>query len=138
MSIKKTIKRVTAPLAATGLVGAAIVGVGATPAAASTIQNGWLQLCAQGNYSAFIHVLPVNLGNGATTEDYQSPIVRAGGPCWWAPVNTDNQWAQVDVVGIYNGSGQQFYIGSEWYNGNVSGMGIGAEGSSTSPWIQKW
>jgi len=137
MNIKKTVTRVAAPLAVSGLAAAAVVGLGATSASASTIQNGYLQLCAQGNYSAFVHVLPVDLGGGLTTRSYESFVVPAG-QCWWAPVDTAGQWAQVDVVGIYNDSGQEFYIGSEWYNGNVSGMGIGAEGASTSPWIQTW
>lgn len=42
------------------------------------------------------------------------------------------------VIGYYNVSKLPFVIGTEWYNGDVSGMGIGAEGTSTSPWIETW
>ena len=136
MNIKKAITRVAAPLAASGLVAAAAVALSATSASASTIQNGYLQLCVQGDYAAFVNVLPVSLGGGLTTREYESTIVQPG-QCWWAPVETDGQWAQVDVVGV-NNDGSQFYIGSEWYDGEVSGMGIGAEGTSTSPWITTW
>jgi hypothetical protein len=136
LNVKKMMKRVAAPLAAVGAAGGLVMGLSATPAAASTIPDGHIQLCAQGNYSAYIHILSEPVGGGETTQTLESTIVPAG-QCWWTGFNTLGRSVQVDVVGIYNVSHQEFYIGSEWWNSST-GLGIGAEGKSTSPWIQTW
>ena len=136
MKVKNSVRRIAVGLGVAGLLSAGAVLAGTATASASTIPFGELQLCAQGNYPAFVHVLSVQGPNGLSTGDSASTI-QSPGQCWMSPVNTLGQWAQVDVVGLHP-DGSQFYIGSEWYNSSVSGMGIGAEGSSDSPFIWTW
>jgi hypothetical protein len=139
VATKNAIKRVVMTIGASGLLAAALAALAASataPASASTIPDGKLQLCVQGNYPAFIHVLPASLGSGATTRGLASHLVSPG-DCWISSANTAGQWAQVDVVGIRD-DGSQFYIGSQWYNSSVSGLGLGAEGSEESPYIWHW
>lgn len=133
MKVKNSVRRIAAGLGVAGLLSAGLVLAGTASASASTIPFGELQICAQGNYGAFVHVLPPP---GTTLGDFASTI-QWPGQCWTEPVTTDGQWAQVDVVGLRS-DGSEFYIGSEWYNSSVSGMGIGAEGSSDSPYIWTW
>jgi hypothetical protein len=135
MRISSLVKRVAVAAGVT----AAVVGGSTVAASASTIPNGQLQICSQGNYWSYIHVLsaPVPGGNGMTTQTFASTLV-APGTCWKQPVNTLGAWVQVDVVGLYNTSGHEFYIGSQWYNSSVAGLGIGAEGTTTSPFIWTW
>jgi hypothetical protein len=143
MSLKKNIsisKSWRNGLIAFGSAGAlAITGltVGAPAASASTIQNGWIQLCAQGDYPAFIHINDATIpnSNGETTGSAWS-FTENPGSCTWFPFNTDGLWLQVDVVGIHS-DGQQFYIDSYWWNSST-GLGIGAEGDQYSPWTQTW
>ncbi len=123
-------------LGATALVAVPAAVATSAAASASTIPYGNVQLCAQGNYGAFVHVLPVYLGNGLWTGDVTSTVQPAGA-CWMQRVNTGGQWAQVDVVGIHS-DGSEFYIGSRWYNSGVSGIGLGAEGTEWSPSIWTW
>jgi hypothetical protein len=133
-----------APLAVglAGLVAAAVVA-GAASASASTIPNGHIQICAQGDYPVFIHVLsePIPNSGGATTQSFESPVVspnQGSNSCWWNQnsFSTGGQQVQVDVVGVHQ-NGSQFYIRSERWNGS-SGLGIGAEGSESSPWVETW
>lgn len=128
-------------LAALGIAGvlAAVSAVGAADASASTIPNGHIQICAQGSYPAFIHVLSKNLGNGLSTGTFSSAVEspnEGSSSCWWTQFDTHGQSVQVDVVGL-DSNGNQFYIGSRWWNSST-GLGIGAEGSSSSPWIETW
>jgi hypothetical protein len=136
MSIKRIIRRIGVTLAAAAAVAVPVVATTATQASASTIPYGNVQLCAQGSYPAFVHVLPVRLSNGFTTREYWS-TVESPGHCWMSGVDTAGQWAQVDVVGIHS-NGSEFYIGSRWYNSSVSGIGLGAEGNEWNPYIWQW
>ena len=132
----KLFKRTAVVVALCGAVGAAVT-VGATEASASTIPAGHIQICAQGSYSAYIHVLsePVP-GTSEYTRDFSSPI-QTQGECWWTAFDTSGASVQVDVVGVHQSNGQDFYIGSYWWNSS-SGMGIGAEGSESAPWMEQW
>lgn len=134
--MKNSVRRIAAGLGVAGVLGAGLVLASAATASASTIPGGQLQICAQGNYDVFVHVLPEPLPGGGTSLETYSTL-ETPGSCWQEPVNTDGQWAQVDVVGV-NPDGFQFYIGSEWYNSSVSGLGIGAEGTNTSPYLYTW
>lgn len=134
MSIKSVVKRASV---AAG-VAAAVVGFSSLPASASTIQTGKLQFCAQGNYAGYVHVHAVrDPGTGLSRGDFASYVVPKG-QCWIAPIDTLGQWAQVDVVGFYNVSGKEFYIGTAWVNSSVSGLGLGAEGTTTDPFMYQW
>jgi hypothetical protein len=129
-------------LVALGLTGAmaATVIVGAANASASTIPNGHIQICAQGTYPTFLHVLlaPSNSGDAGPFESFVVFPNQGSNSCWWneTPISTNGQWVQVDVVG-FRANGAEFYIGSKWWNSDY-GLGIGAEGSESAPWIQTW
>lgn len=137
MALTHTLRRLLVTLGSVSLLGITLAAAGSTSASASTIPNGNIQLCAQGSYSAYVHVLaePIPNGGGATTPSLVSPV-QIPGNCWMASVNTQGQWVQVDVVGVHRDGGE-FYIGSEWWNSST-GIGIGAEGDDWSPWIQQW
>jgi len=136
MALKKLVRKLATTLAVVGALTAGLMTVSAASASASVISNGNLQICAQGNYSVFIHALPVYQG-GWSTGDFASTIVTPGN-CWMNPISSAGQWRQVDVVGLHNGTGQEFYIGTVWYNSAVSGIGIGAEGSEWQPYLWTW
>ncbi len=139
MTISKKLKRVAAAIGATSVLSGAVIAGSMGVASASTISSGHIQICAQGNYPAFIHVLsePVPNAGGETTRSFQSATVNPG-QCWWndQSFSTLGQWVQVDVVGIHS-NGQQFYIRSYWWNSS-GGLGIGAEGDQRSPWTETW
>jgi hypothetical protein len=137
MQVSRRLKRTVTALSAVGVLSGAVIAGSAGMASASTIQNGHIQICAQGDYPAFIHVLsePVPNSGGETTESLESPV-QSPGSCWWTPFNTLGQWVQVDVVGLHS-DGSQFYIHSYWWNSST-GIGIGAEGDQWSPWTQTW
>jgi hypothetical protein len=98
----------------------------AGPASASTIQNQWIQLCAQGNYPAQIE-FPYRGG--------ASSFVVSPGQCQWWNFQDLGTWEPVNVVDVWSGK----TVGTTWYKGDVSGLGIGAEGSEGgSQWIQTW
>jgi hypothetical protein len=136
--MKLSLKRaggLTGAVAATA--GALVVASsGLDYAAASTIPRGELQICAQGDYSAFIWQRPMNATSRGVASEPETP----GHPhdCWLQPVDTGGQWSQVDVIGV-RPDGSQFSLGSQWYNSSVSGLGIGAEGSwSAGPYVWTW
>jgi hypothetical protein len=137
MSIKMSLRKTLVAFCSASALAIAGLTASAPAASASTIPNGNIQICAQGDYPAFIHILSTSIPNsgGETTRDLSSPIEYPGS-CWWTPFDTAGQWVQVDVVGIHS-DGQQFYIGSYWWNSS-SGLGIGAEGDQWSPWTQTW
>ncbi|MPY30765.1 hypothetical protein FNH09_05390 [Streptomyces adustus] len=98
----------------------------ASSASASTIQKQWIQLCAQGNYPAYLS-FPWRGG-------YTSTIVSPG-QCQWWNVPSDHRWEPVDVVDVWSGA----TVGTAWYNGDESGLGTGAEGwEGGDQWIQTW
>jgi hypothetical protein len=133
MSIRKLVARTAMVLAATTMLSGVIAGAVASPASASTIGPGMLQVCAQGEYPAFVHVLSEPVPNSdRTTSDFSSFVVSpgvslAGGPagCTWFADDTSGAWVQVDVVG-FRPDGSQFWVNDTWYNSSVSGLGIGA------------
>ncbi len=134
MSISTRIKRLGA--LAVGITAIAGLGVStAVSASASTIPNGQIQICAQGNYPAYIHILPRSLGNGATTTGMASVLINPG-QCRTYGFNTLGGANQVDVVGI-RPNGSEFYIGSQWWN-SATGLGLGAEGTPSNPYIWQW
>lgn len=129
-------KRTAVVLGLCGVVAAAVT-VGATEASASTIPAGHIQICAQGSYPAYIHLLSEPVPNSNLyTRDLSSPVQESG-QCWWTAFDTGGAWVQVDVVGVHPSSGQDFYIGSYWWNSS-SGLGIGAEGTESAPWMEQW
>jgi hypothetical protein len=117
-------------LAATAVVsGALFVGL-AAPASASTLSKGYVQVCAQGNYRAYIEF--PNRGNMISTVVYP-------GTCWVRYMG-GNSWEPIEVFGKYNNGGSPFALGTVQYNGAVSGLGIGAEGTTSSGqhWMWTW
>jgi hypothetical protein len=144
MGMKRLAARAATVAAATAIVGGLVAGAVATPASASTIQRGWIQFCVQGNYTAFIHVLSeLDPKTGRDTTTVQTSPMRPGqvingGPpgCTWFPWDTDGVSVQVDVVRVAP-DGSQHWINDTWYNSN-SGLGIGAEGTQTNPYITTW
>ncbi|MDT5040606.1 MAG: hypothetical protein QOE51_1591 [Actinoplanes sp.] len=137
MSIRSVIKKAGVRTTVAVAMGAAVLGLAAAPASASTIQNGWLQFCVQGPYDAFVHVLSTNVPNsgGMMTREFLSTVMGPG-ECHWWPVNTLGQWAQVDVVQVKS-NGSQRWINDVFYNSNT-GLGVGATGTSDSPWVNTW
>lgn len=139
MKISGKLKRGAVAVGAVSALSGALIAGSAGVASASTIPAGHIQICAQGDYPVFIHVLPATIPNsgGETTTSFASPVVNPG-QCWWDqnPFSTQGQWPQVDVVGIHS-DGSQFYIRSYWWNSD-SGLGIGAEGDQWSPWTETW
>jgi hypothetical protein len=123
------LKRAAIAVGATSLIsGIAIAGTAAA-ASASTIGVGQVQICAQGNYAAYI-VFPRRGG-------YTSTIVPQG-QCWIKTMGGVKS-EPIEVYGVWNTHpDQSFYIGTEWYDGADSGIGIGAEGVSTSPYLWTW
>ncbi|QMU76693.1 hypothetical protein GXW83_14030 [Streptacidiphilus sp. PB12-B1b] len=127
MSITRSVKRLTTALACSVLAAGALVGVNATSASASTISNGYVQLCAQGDYPAYI-VFPYRGG-------FSSTIVQPK-TCWYTYMG-GNSWEPIDIYGLGNNS--VIPIGEVWYDGSVSGIGIGAEGyASDNPYYWTW
>jgi hypothetical protein len=141
LSLRSFGRRTLVTLGLTSAVVATVI-VGAANASASTIPNDHIQICAQGTYPVFIHVLSAPIPNAnEITATFESFIVfpnQGANSCWWnqIPFTTSGQWVQVDVVGMH-ANGSEFYIGSKWWN-SQGGLGIGAEGNESSPWIQTW
>ena len=139
MKISRKLKRIARAISAAGILSGAVIVGSVGVASASTIPNGHIQICSQGHYRGFIHVLPKLIPNsgGATTRSFESPIVKPG-KCWWnrQKFSTAGQWVQVDVVGLHT-NGRQFYICSYWWNSS-SGLGIGEEGRQWAPWTETW
>ncbi len=104
-------------------------GVRAGAASASTIRKGHVKFCAQGNYAAYIK-FPHRRG-------LESTIVPRG-HCWYQYMGGKRR-EPIKVYGIRNTNpSQSFYIGTRWYDGAVSGIGIGAEGVTTRPYLRTW
>ncbi|WP_035844536.1 hypothetical protein [Kitasatospora azatica] len=121
MTIPRIGKRLIATAAAAASLGAVAVIGTASPAAASTISNGNVQVCAQGTYPVYAQ-FPYR-GGWSTT------IVNPGN-CWLHYVG-GNSWEPINVYGLYPNSSATFSLGTFWYDGAVSGIGIGGEGT---PW----
>jgi hypothetical protein len=129
MRIPRKLKLAVAALGTAGALSGAVIVGGTAAASASTIPGGHVQICAQGNYTAYI-VFPYRGG-------FSSTLVPQG-QCWWDYMG-GNSWEPINVYGIWNTHpDQSFYIGTEWYDGAVSGIGIGAEGVTTSPYLETW
>ncbi|MBS2540091.1 hypothetical protein KGQ20_45865 [Catenulispora sp. NF23] len=125
--MRKTTRRLLT-LGSVPMVVAAALGVtSAATASASSIQNDYVQLCAQGDYPSVIQ-FPDRGG-------WSSTVVNPG-DCWWNYVG-GSSWEPINVLKV-NGDGSQSYLGTVWYDGDASGVGIGTEGSSDSPWYQTW
>jgi hypothetical protein len=117
---------------------AAAVGLGlsaAAPASASTIPNGQIQICAQGDYPAFIHILPRDLGEYGSTGGLATVNIPPG-QCQIYNFDTAGGYNQVDVVGI-RPDGSEFYLGSHWWN-SATGLGLGAQGNPSNAYIWHW
>nr|MDT0659094.1 hypothetical protein [Micromonospora sp. DSM 115978] len=104
----------------------------AAPASASTIRDGWVQLCPWGNYR--VHLEYLSTGGAILTL---GPTLSPGGNCWWGPIPTGSQSTLLWVVGHFNTSNGTFpVIGPSrqyetFYNGST-GIGIAAEGTTAS------
>lgn len=147
----------------TAVAGAAVAAIAAAgavfaqSASASTIPAGQIQICAQGDYSAFIHVLgnvrpdpnyrdPSGLQQAFTSVQPTHPADPGGGvvssvvspqQCQVLGLDTAGATAQVDVVGL-RPDGSEFYITSSSWNSSQSGLGIGTEGTSAAPFVWQW
>jgi hypothetical protein len=123
-------KRVTLKRgAAVAVVAAAAIAGMAAPASASTISKGFVQICAQGNYRAVVQF--------PSRGYYESTLVNPGS-CWYRYMGGGHGWEQIRVFGDYNQSSSRFFVGTVWYNGDVSGVGIGAEGTTTNRYYITW
>ncbi len=128
-SIRTMSRRIAAPLAAFALV-AGVSTLAAAPASASTIKDGWIQLCPWGNYR-------VHLTYDVSGRPQQlSPVLNPGDACWWGPMPAGVDSALIDVVGHFNTSDGTFgVIGPDrnyetFYHGQ--GIGFAAEGTTES------
>src|SRR3954447_4899741 len=135
MGLAQRIGRTVAALTLVATVVGGVEVAGASSASASTIPDGKIQLCSQGNYWSFIHILSRSLNDVSSTLSMASFLVRPG-DCYITSFNTLGGANQVDVVGL-RPDGSEFYIGSQWWN-SVTGLGIGAEGTPEHPYIWTW
>ncbi|GAA1644467.1 hypothetical protein [Actinoplanes couchii] len=128
-NVKDLTRRIVAPLVALGVTAGFSV-VTAVPAAASTIRDGWIQLCPWGNYR--VH-LEYTVGSG-----YQrlSPTLDAGADCWWGPMPSGSTPALIWMVGHFNTSENTFTVGQRGQNGQETfyngrtGIGFAAQGTT--------
>ncbi len=128
MKVSGRLKRIVAAASTVGVLSGAVIAASAGVASASTIPKGYVQLCAQGNYTAYLSF--PDLGKTST--------LVPPGQCWDHYVG-GNSWEPIKVYGVWNTNpSQSFYIGTEWYDGAVSGIGIGAEGVTTAPYLWTW
>jgi hypothetical protein len=128
MKISGRLMRVAAAVATVGALSGTIITASAEAAPASSIHKGYVQLCAQGNYSAFI-TFP--------KRELQSFTVKPG-DCWKTLMGARGK-ETIKVYGYWNSHpNQSFYIGTENFSGGVSGIGIGAEGVTTKPYLYTW
>lgn len=118
---KRLARFAAAGVATAGIAAAAVLG-GAGSSYASTIAKGDVQLCAQGNYAAVLQ-FPDRGG-------YESTVVSPG-QCWKGHMG-GNGSEPINVIGIYNTSSNTFKIGTVYFNGSTSGIGIGAEGTTAN------
>jgi hypothetical protein len=145
MKISQNVKRALVALAASGAVGGALLGASITSASAttgapaitsasaSTIPYQHVQICAQGNYTVQAY-FSTGLGNFLTT------LIPAK-TCWYhdVPGVGGTGWQPIKVYGFWNTHpNESFYIGTEYYNLDSSGIGIGAEGVTTHPYLWNW
>ncbi len=129
MKVSGKFKRMAAAVGTAGVLSAAVITASAGAASASTLPKGRVQLCSQGNYTAYLK-FPYRGG----LESYAVPR----GKCWNHYMG-GNRWEPIKVYGVWNSHpNQSFYIGTKWYDGAVSGIGIGAEGSTTKPYLWTW
>jgi hypothetical protein len=131
MQISNRIKKSAATLAATTALTAGIIAGVTSPASASTIQNNWIQLCAQGNYPVQLQ-FPYRGG-------FRSFVVNPHTCNWWyeGTISWNGGWEPVQVIDDWSGA----QIGrTYWYNGNVSGIGFGAGGCEGcgNQWLNVW
>ncbi|MEU1606678.1 hypothetical protein [Micromonospora matsumotoense] len=123
-------RAVAAAVASIGAV--ALVVAPTTPASASTIRDGWVQLCPWGNYRVHLEYLTLN---NQTVQ--LGPVLDPGADCWWGPVPTGSEATLISVVGHFNTSNDTFLVigpnrkYETFYNG-VTGIGIAAEGTTAS------
>jgi hypothetical protein len=132
MRIPRATRRVVVALAASGAVSAAVLGATMASASASTIPYQHVEVCAQGNYTAWAEF--------PTRGGFETTAI-APGTCWYQAMPPFGATGSepVNVYGVWNTDpGQSFYIGTEYYNPEVSGIGIGAEGVTTSPYLWTW
>ena len=128
MKVSGKLKRIAAAMGAVGVLSGTVIAVSVGPASASTIPKGYVQLCAQGNYRAYI-TFP--------HRKIQSFKVKPN-TCWKEYMG-GNRSEPIKVYGIWNTHPRKnFYIGTEKYDGAVSGIGIGAEGVTTKPFLYTW
>jgi hypothetical protein len=133
VKVSRNIKRALIALAAGGAVSGAVLGASITAASASTIPYQHVEICAQGNYTAEAY-FSTGLGNFWTT-------LIPPNTCWYENVpDAGGTGAQpISVYGFWNTHpNENFYIGTEYYNPYSSGLGIGAEGVTTSPYLWTW
>lgn len=122
-------KRVLAAIASTITV-AALIAIPAVPASASTIRDGWVQLCPWGNYRVHLEYSVAGVGDLPL-----GPVLSPGADCWWGPIPTGSAPTLIWVVGHFNTSDDTFLVigpGRKYetlYNG-TTGIGIAAEGTT--------
>ncbi len=109
----------------------------------STIPVGNIQFCAQGNYNAQIQIMPAPIpGSSATPLGLYSYILQPhpddpGKACWMIPWETYGRFVDVEITGFDPATGQPFFVGRTQFNSH-SGLGLGAEGTSASPFWWQW
>ncbi|MCX2731487.1 hypothetical protein OOZ19_14675 [Saccharopolyspora sp. NFXS83] len=104
-------------------------------ASASTVPDGQVQICAQGDYAAYVDIHPVELGGGMTSPGFMSTVQKPGS-CWQSKVNTSGATAPVDVWGI-RADGSKFHVGASSFN-SKTGLGLGAQGTAAAPSMAQW
>ncbi|MPY30195.1 hypothetical protein FNH09_02370 [Streptomyces adustus] len=125
MRFLKNARQVAVSAAAVCVAATSLLAVTAPSASASTIQNQWVQLCAQGDYPVVLQF---------PYRGMESTIVSPGQCNWWNWPSIGT-WEPVNVIDVRSHK----TVGTAWYKGDVSGLGIGAEGwEGSSQWIQTW
>ncbi|MFI7609470.1 hypothetical protein ACIBTV_30760 [Micromonospora sp. NPDC049366] len=99
MGISQTVKRAAAGVAAAGMLTAATLAVTTGPAAAA-MGKGRVQICAQGNYAAYLSF---------EGSRYSTSVLAVPGACVKTDIPTSTY--QIGVNGVYN-SGASFRMGA--------------------------
>ncbi|MEU6816040.1 hypothetical protein [Streptomyces sp. NPDC046860] len=127
--LTRLLRAVAAPLTTIAVLTGFSVAT-AAPASASSIRDGWVQLCPWGNYKVHLE-----FAGEDNVFRQLGPVLNPGSACWWGPAPSGAKPGMIAVVGHYNTSGGTFdVVGPSreylWFYNGKDGVGIAAEGTT--------
>ncbi|MFJ5282218.1 hypothetical protein [Streptomyces parvulus] len=129
--LTKLVRALVAPLTTVAVLAGLSVTT-AAPASASSIRDGWVQLCPWGNYKVHLEFA----GEDSTFRQL-GPVLNPGADCWWGAIPSGSKPGSIAVVGHFNSSSGTFdVIGPSreylWFYNGKDGVGIAAEGTTAN------